>query len=210
MRNITYVTKEDVTNEQIVQALALDRISYDEEYFLDAETCFAYYEKNPNIYIMAVDDSTRSVVGYINFSPVNKEMYDALISGQVIDTAIRPDDISTYRDHNEYYGYMSSIVVRPDKRKHGIATEMLEILRTFICKLAIERDIYFLEIVADAVSDVGNYILSKMGFSLVGSSGHDTRIMRMKLLSGKTRVTPYNEQILNVYKNRRREMKNGI
>lgn len=49
---IEILSAYEVTKEDIAQALELDRISYDEVYYLDVETCLAYHKKNPLIYIM--------------------------------------------------------------------------------------------------------------------------------------------------------------
>ena len=50
----------------------LDRISYDDLYQLQFDTCCDYFKKNNEIYIMAQDEGSDSIIGYINYSPVKK------------------------------------------------------------------------------------------------------------------------------------------
>ena len=77
----------------------------------------------------------------------------------MIDTIITGDDVLPYHDGCFYWGYFSSIVVRPDYRQHGVATQMLFYWLNLIFRLATERNIYFKKIVADAVSNVGTHLL---------------------------------------------------
>lgn len=189
-----------ITKTHIEQALELDRISYDDIYYLDLETCVEYYNKNPLIYIMLFDTEISKVIGYINFSPIAKEMFSLILSGQVIDTVIQSRDIVAYSDGCSCWGYMSSIVVHPDYRNHGYAKRMLHELNKLICSLAEINKIFFSGIVADAVSDAGYHILSKMGFDPIQSSLHDSRIMLLNPFSGNTRETDWNRSILSVYK----------
>lgn len=105
-----------------------------------------------------------------------------------------------YEDGSCYWGYFSSIVVHPKYRHHGIATQMLLYWSEFVLRLANSRSIYFKGIVADAVSDIGAYLLSKIGFSFVRQSTHKTRIMTLNLFSEDVQRSMFNEKILTVYR----------
>lgn len=203
MERVKIVSGSRVTSDMISQALQLDRISYDEVYFLDLNTCLGYYKKNSEIYIMALDERKGDVIGYINYSPVYKATFDKLVSGNMIDTGITEDDIRTYPRYaplSSYYGYFSSIVVHPAHRQHLVATQMLEHWTKLIVQLARERRVFFRGIVADAVSDIGEHLLSQMGFSLVRASHHDSKIMLLEPFSDETPRTAFNSAILDVYR----------
>lgn len=189
-----------ITRRHIEQALLLDRISYDDEYQLQTDTCVGYYQKNPDIYFMAVVPARDQVVGYINFSPVTEAMYQRIRSGAVIDTVITADDVVTYRDGVPCWGYLSSIAVHPDYRDQGLAARLLYQLEAFIARLASERDIYFHAIVADAVSAGGRHLLSESGFQQIRTSAHDTNIMEFVPYAETARPAKYNHDILNAYR----------
>ena len=189
-----------VTHKYISQALELDRISYGDIYQLQLDSCFSFFEANSEIYIMAINDTTDTVIGYINFSPITDNMFNLLSSGQVVDTVIVSDDIVQYIKDQDCWGYFSSIVVHPDYRQHGIATQMLLCWKELVFDLAKNRNIFFKGIVADAVSDVGYHILSEIGFVYSKVSSHDSQVMVLNLFSDKVVPSKFNDNLLGIYR----------
>jgi GNAT superfamily N-acetyltransferase len=127
-------------------------------------------------------------------------MYTDLASGDVIDTEITGDDVLPYEDGVFYWGYFSSIVVHPEYRQHGIATQMLLYWSDLVFRLATNRSIFFRGIVADAVSDVGVYLLSEIGFSFAKPSTHESKIMTLNLFSDDVDQSKFNIKVLSAYK----------
>ena len=199
MEPIVICTGRQISRDYIEQALKLDRIVYDDIYQLDIETCMGFYLKNPDIYIMAVEQDTQKVVGYINFSPVTRKLYAALVSGTVIDTVVTGGQIPRYRRNRCYRGYFSSIVVHPEYRRQGIAAKMLMCWSDLVCRLAREKNIWFRSIAADAVNSAGENILSEIGFSLLKDSNHGSRIMTADFFSDGIVPSGFNREILRIY-----------
>ena len=104
-----------------------------------------------------------------------------------------------YLDGAYCWGYFSSIVVLPNYRQHGVATQMLLHWVEFVFKLATERDIYFKRIVADAVSDVGVHLLSELGFSFVKPSLHESKIMTLDLFQRNDVQSRFNEKLTAIH-----------
>lgn len=200
MKPFSIVSGDRVNRKMISEAIQLDRISYADVYQLQVDTCLDYYEKNHYIYIMAVDDETGCVIGYINFSPVQEAIYRELASGSVVDTVITGDDVLPYEDESLYWGYFSSIVVHPKYRQCGVATQMLLYWSDFVFQLANNRSIFFKGIVADAVSDIGVHLLSEIGFSFAGQSMHESKIMVLNLFSKDVVQSKFNGKILATYR----------
>lgn len=200
MKSFSILAGSRINREMISEAIQLDRISYDDVYQLQVGTCFDYFEKNNDIYIMAVDNKSGRVIGYINYSPIKEEVYTNLVSGNVIDTVITGDDVLTYEDGTHYWGYFSSIVVQPEYRQHGIATQMLLGWSDLVFRLATNRSIFFRGIVADAVSDVGVHLLSEIGFSFAKPSTHGSMIMTLNLFSEDVVQSKFNDKVLAAYK----------
>lgn len=205
METVRILSGKQISRDYIAQALELDRISYDDIYQLDVDTCVGFYEKNSDIYIMAVDESGERVIGYINFSPVIRSLYTSLASGQVVDTVVTGPQIPKYRRNRCYWAYFSSIVVHPDFRQHGIATRMLMAWSELVCRLAKEKDIYFHSVVADAVSSVGEHILGEIGFTLQKSSSHQSKIMTVDFFSEEVSPSKFNRDILEAYRMKKQE-----
>lgn len=204
MTDIRIISGDAVSENHIKQALDLDRLSYGDEYQLQFDTCKAYFYKNNRIYLMAVDEHADLVVGYINFSPIRSEAFDLLRSGQYIDTILTAEDVVPYTPEEKCYGYFSSIVVHPKYRCQGIANTLLIQLKNLITNLAIEEGIYFKAIIADAVSDLGFRLLSKIGYVEIGDSNHGSQIMVLDLSSQNIKTNVYNDTMLEAYKTRRR------
>lgn len=165
----------EITADNIRAALDIDYLSYDDIYHLDLERCIGYHQKNPYIYIMALDEND-NVIGYINFSPVNDKIYEVMRSGTSVDTIITADDIMEYEAGKAYSVYCSSICVHPDHRNSGVAKLMISGLEALISQLD-QSDVVIKRMVADAVTDLGFKILLDQGFSYVGMSEHGSKIM---------------------------------
>lgn len=200
MKSFSIIAGSNVNHKMISEAIQLDRISYDDIYQLQVETCYDYFEKNNDIYIMALDDESNRVIGYINCSPIKESVFTDLVSGSTVDTVITGDDVLPYKDGCFYWGYFSSIVVHPEYRQHGVATQMLLHWTNLILRLATERNIYFKKIVADAVSDVGAHLLSEMGFSFIKPSSHESKIMTLDLFLEIELHSKFKKQFLAIYK----------
>lgn len=200
LKKISILSGDKINCGMISEALQLDRISYDDVYQLQVDTCLDYFAKNHDIYIMAVDCESDTVVGYINFSPVRESVYADLASGSVVDTVITSDDVLPYEAGNDYWGYFSSIVVHPEYRHHGVAVQMILYWSDLMVQLAEKCSIYFKSIVADAVSDIGAHLLSEIGFSFVRMSMHKTKIMTLDLFSDDVLQSKFNKNLLAAYR----------
>lgn len=200
MKSYRILAGSQITREMILEAVRLDRISYKDVYQLQPETCYSYFERNRDIYIMAVENESSRVIGYLNFSPIKESVFAELLSGNAIDTVIGGDDVLPYRDGGSYWGYFSSVVVHPDYRRRGIATQMLFHWSDLIFRLAAERNIFFRKIVADAVSEAGSHLLSEIGFSFVRASAHESRIMTLDLFRACEASSKFKEKLPAIYR----------
>ena len=62
MESFVILAGDRINREMISEAIQLDRISYDDMYQVQVDTCFDYFEKNNDIYIMAVDNESGHVI----------------------------------------------------------------------------------------------------------------------------------------------------
>ncbi len=200
MKSFSIIAGSKVNHKMISEAIQLDRISYDDIYQLKVETCYDYFGKNSDIYIMALDDESSNVIGYINFSPIKETVFTGLISGNTVDTVITGDDVLPYQDKCSYWGYFSSIVVHPEYRQHCVASQMLLYWSNLVLRLAVERNIYFKSIVADAVSDIGEHLLSELGFTLIRPSLHESKIMTLDLFKKNSVHSKFRESLIAIHR----------
>lgn len=205
MADIYIKSGNQITKQDVFDAIELDRKSYNEIYYVNIEQCLAWFDTNCDIYIMAFSKKTNSLVGYINFSPVTKEFYDDMCNGKIVDTSIKDTDVLPYVDNKEYYAYFSSIIVSQEHRRKGIARTMLEALSNFIVELADHRNIYFKGIVGDAISDGGRHLLTSYGLKILKTSSHNTTIMIGDFFDKDIMVTKYNKDIVAAYRRHKNE-----
>lgn len=107
---------DKVNKKYLHQCIKLDYESYREDQHLDYKLVEAFMLKNPYIYIMCIDEVKDEVIGYLNFSPVNEQIYLELKNGNILDSQITPGDILVYKDNTSYLCYFYSIVVSPNFR----------------------------------------------------------------------------------------------
>ena len=200
MRSFSIIAGSNVNHKMLSEAIQLDRISYDDIYQLQVETCYDYFEKNNDIYIMALDDESDRVIGYINYSPIKESIFTDLVSGSTVDTVITGDDVLPYKDGCFYWGYFSSIVVHPEYRQHCVATQMLLYWSNLVLRLAADRNIYFKKIVADAVSDIGEHLLSELGFTLIRPSMHKSKIMTLDLFEDNSCNSKFRKNLTEIHR----------
>lgn len=199
MDNFRVINSKEINTKMLAAAVKLDKMVYDERYWIDTNKCIEYFEKNCDIYIIAIEEKLNQVVGYINFTPIKDSVYEQILNGSFIDTSFNSDDILEYKNNKLYYGYLSSIVVHPKYREQGIAEQMTDKLSLKIANLAIEKGIFFREIAADAVTDSGLRLLLDMGFSVKKQSNHQSTIVTMNLFSRSIKRSRFNNKLIEVY-----------
>ena len=165
------VVGNDITIDDIADAVELDKLSYPECYRGNVEDCAAWHEKNPDIYVMVRDLRTGHIVAYINAMPVSDECYDMIKDGNFIDIGITLEMILSYDKPGPYHIYLSSVVVHPDYRNTGVFRLLF---KAFISSLngLTERGVIVDKMLADAVSPGGKKFCKLLGMERVGSTGH--------------------------------------
>lgn len=188
MDNYRIISGEEVTKENIAEALELDKLVYQDEFIVDIERCFAWFEANNQIYIMIYDETAKKIVSYINLSPVTEEYYNKIRSGQFIDTLLPSDAIVAYDFPDLYFLYFSSIVIHPDYQNTGIFKLLFDSIVKKIIELG-ENDIFFKKMVADAVTERGEKFCKLFGMKKLKNSEHASSIYEVNLIPPEFRVS---------------------
>ena len=93
MGKYSIVEGVNVVRQDIEDALELDKLVYEEDFYVSIEQCLSWYTRNNKIYTMIRDDETGKIIGYINASPVSGEYYERIRSGDFIDTYLPAEAI---------------------------------------------------------------------------------------------------------------------
>lgn len=77
-KQIKIITGKDLTFNDIKQAVALDKIVYEDIYRVDSNICEEWFKANPDIYFMAKDITINRIIAYVNIAPVTDECYERI------------------------------------------------------------------------------------------------------------------------------------
>jgi hypothetical protein len=170
---------DGLTEDRLLETLALDREAYPEAFQFDAERLLGWYRKNPGNYILIVEQSSQRVVGYINAMSLTDEYYARMGQGDLIDVDIPTAAIRRYEFPNRFHKlYFCDFVVSARYRNTQRAPYLLlEAFFAALLQLA-EEGHYIREAMADALGDFGRPLAEKLGMTVQGATGHETTICR--------------------------------
>ena len=155
-----------ITKDDIREAVYLDGLSYEKCYRGSLDLCMTWFHKNSGIYDMIRDIDTRHVIAYTNVIPVTSECYKKIRTGEMIDTKITADMITENGD----YVYLSSIVIHPDWRSFLICKTLLRAIDVKLESLQPKK------ILADAVSESGKRLCQLLGMRSIGPTSHGSEL----------------------------------
>ena len=178
---VTILDGKEMTEEQLLQALRLDRQVYSREYWLDTSTALAYLHTCPEIYTYAVDGN--ELVAYLNMSFIDESSYITLLSGAQNDLCICSANLMSPRSGQKNNLYFSSIVVSPQYRGQGIARRLLARCGEKLAKLA-QKGIIFSGVIADVVSPAGEKICRKLGMAFDKTTSRGSKIFGYRMDTG--------------------------
>lgn len=173
---------ENMTDKQLLQAVALDRIVYPQSYWLNDETALGYLHACPAVYTYAADAG--NLIGYINMSCIDEGSYHTLRGGRQNDLFITAANLRVPSEGKKNYLYFSSVAVVPAYRGRGIARKLFS---RFGDKLALlrSRGIYFADVLADAISEHGEKLCLSLGMKYEKISESGGKLFRYPMDRGE-------------------------
>ena len=203
-REISIITGRQITSKDIREAVELDMLVYDDVYHVDTTQCEAWFSVNPDIYVMAKDNSTDRVIAYVNISPVTDECYERIKNGDFIDTGITADMILNYDMPFPYSVYFSSIVIHPEYQNTNVFTKLLNaVIKKFV--YLGEHEVYIKRMLADAVTDNGEKFCKLFGMKKLKGSNHQSSLYEITMIPPKFRILSKKCKQLHDYYQRKYE-----
>ena len=171
----------EVTEADIEDAIDLDSISYEEKYRGKKETCIAWAQANPNIYVMLRDRRSQKIVAYINAMPITEDCYEMIKRGSFSDVDIPPENILSYELPYEYCLYLASIVIHPDFRAQGALSYLLKALVDLFLALG-TKGVFIKNLIADAVSIEGKKFCNLFGMKEIAATDRNSPLYEVSML----------------------------
>ena len=207
--SFTAIQGRDATEDMIRETVDLDARIYPPEYRVDLDRVLTWFRHNPDIYTLVRDDSTHRIIGYINAMPLKEKMFEQLAVGETIDVEMEVDMIRKYDLPDFYRLYIASIAV--DDAYHGQHPFQV-LMEGYLEKLILlsRHDIYISEVLADAVSPMGEKVAQWMGLPEQRATTHQSKIFRAMLMPPSLRVTTNKGKQLVAYYREKYEAFKGL
>ena len=170
----------EITLEMIRQAVSIDKQVYSSDFQGIYEACIKWWEKNPYIYVMVEDCDAKKIVGYINAIPLSDTYYNNIRNGDIVDTKLPLEEIKVYHNNERYKLYFSSIAIHPDYQNTTVFKTLLNGFKQHVSHLQ-SKGIFFSNVIADVVSDMGGKLCKHFGLKYVQDSKHNSKIYEGKL-----------------------------
>lgn len=189
-----------VTPKMISEAVEIDKLVYKDYYVGNYDNCIRWWKRNKYIYVMLEDIRLNKIIGYINAMPINDNLYNIIMKGEIIDVSINEENIETYDLPDSYNLYISSVALHPDYHNSGAFKFLYDALMLLMIEL-FKREIYFKKVIADAVSPIGEKLCKYIGMSKCKDSKHDSKIFEGYLIPTNIRqTTKLSKKLIELYK----------
>lgn len=195
---IKILSGREVTSTDIMQAVELDKLVYDDVYCVDSKLCEEWVKANPDIYVMAKDEIENKIIAYVNISPVTDECYERLKKGDFIDTGITSDMILSYDMPFPYSVYFSSIVIHPSFQNTEVFMELFNAVIDKFIYLG-HHEVYIRRMIADAVTKNGEKFCKLFGMVKVKGSNHNSTLYEICMIPPKFRILSKKTKQLHDY-----------
>ena len=189
---------EEITPGDIQEVLDMEAEVYPENERQELQSCLAYFEANPCVYLFFKDEGTGLIAGNIDLCPVTNECYEMIRSGRFLDRDISPDMVLSYDMPALYNLYFEGITVRPEYRNTGLFLFMFNAIVNLFCSLG-DKEVYARRMIADAVTKEGEKFCKLFGMTKVGESNHLSSLYEVSLLPPQFRVTSKPTKALHDY-----------
>ena len=190
---------KDVALEDVEAIIALDRESFAEAYQVAPEQDIELFKANRENGLVIKDSKTGEVVAYSMLLPVREEIYDRILTGKFIDTALTPDMVLTLDSPGIYRMYFASIVIHPAHRGASLLLTMFDAMVADFVALA-ERGVFGASLAADVVSQDGEKFAKLFGLAELRKTDHNSHIYEVRGLPPEFRVTtPATERLVGLY-----------
>lgn len=171
----------ELSKEHVLQTIDVDKRCYPAHYQPEVSRVLGWHEHNPDIYTGIVDTSTCRLVGYMNAMPLEDEMFEAILAGDVVDVVMPLEAIKRYDLPDLYRLYIASVALDPDyKETSAIRTLLMACLNKLL--ILSRQEIFVSELLADAVSPGGEHMCKMIGMTKLHPSKHDSMLYRSYLL----------------------------
>ena len=159
-RNDMYKILTQVNDKLIYEMIELDKFVFQGENIGSFEKCKEWLSVNADIYTVLLYNNR--VIGYINFIPIDDDIYKLFKMGRIADFQITKNDILRFEKGKTFNCLFTSIVIHPDFQT---GLPLIKLWLGFIKHIK-KFQIHINNVIMDCVTDIGkrcakNYLKAK-------------------------------------------------
>jgi predicted DNA-binding transcriptional regulator AlpA len=150
--------------DDLVQLVDIDRMVFHEETLVLPDEQMARFAYNPEVMHVLKDTKTGHVLGGFTMSPLREEALSKLITLEIDETQIKPEDYLPYSSTYPQDCYVVGIIVRPDIAQRYYAGKLIYACKDYLIEL-LERGIIIRRIYSVATTEEGDRIARSLHFT---------------------------------------------
>jgi predicted DNA-binding transcriptional regulator AlpA len=187
--------------EDLIQLVDLDRLVFREETLILPEEQLARYAYNPEAIHVLKDVQTHMVLGGITLSPLKQSVLGKLISLEIDETEVKPEDYLPFTPGQVQDCYVIGVIAKPGLIEKYYAGKLLYGVIDYLIEL-LEKDVVIRHIYTVATTDDGERLAQTLGFQRLSGEwkalqGRYEEFRRPYMLDLEARES--NSKIINKY-----------
>lgn len=181
-KKLKAVMPEEFTKEDIKSSFEIEHLVLPKNLIASLSTDIEWFEYNPLTTIGVRDTETNKLVGFFNTLPITDRLFKKIKSGNFDDTQISINDIRQYDIPGFYKLYLCSFCIHPAYNTTAAFKIIYTSFIDFLLNLAIDREIYISDIIADGVTAKGSSLCESIGMTKIAKSCHGSDVYIASLI----------------------------
>lgn len=149
--------------EDLVQLVDLDRLVFHEETLIQPEEQIARFVYNPEAIHILKDTKTDTVLGGVTISPLKEEVLTKLITLEIDETQVKPEDYLPFKPGKIQDCYVIGIISRPGITEQYYAGKLLYGALNYLIEL-LDKGVVIRRIYTVATTEDGDRLAQKLQF----------------------------------------------
>lgn len=149
------------SKEDLEQLKTIDLMVFHEETLISPDKQLERFKYNPEAILVLKDGKTDTVLGGITLSPIRQEVLEKLISLEIDETQIQPEDYQSYTTDHPQDCYVVGIIARPGIGEKFYAGRLMKAALDYLIRL-LDRGIIIRRIYTVATTEQGDKLAQNL------------------------------------------------
>lgn len=195
------INAEQILYNDLLQVFQIEKKLLPHDMISSVEEIASWYETNIFTLIGIKDIQTNKLVGFFNTLPITEKLFEEILNGNFIDVEVPKNEIRNYDIPGFYKLYISSICIDVKYRHTNAFKVLYNAFIDFLLDLAVNKEIYISDIIADAITGEGEKLCEAIGMKKIKISNHNSKIYKALLIPPEIKLISKNGiKLIQYYK----------